>query len=250
MEYRENIKKIFIKRNGYVPTEEELDKFISSGDYLENNATYSKGEIWTSRLLIIWFIASILSLLILSTLEKAVPLLLIFAHYFVIFGITAALNSKGVKDMSWLFIIGLIFILVVSFGEQFINLNISEGGLGFVVLGGVFTFMGFIMMNLTSGGFASKKFIEIPALICEHFDEDGLTGYVLEYQVNGKVYKTPNNHFSNIDIHPVGTFIDIKVNPDNPEEIIVNNLTKSNKILFGIFIIVGILVLMLGLFMK
>ena len=45
MEYRENIKKIFIKRNGYVPTEEELDKFISSGDYLENNATYSKGEI-------------------------------------------------------------------------------------------------------------------------------------------------------------------------------------------------------------
>ena len=248
MEHKELVKQVFIKRNGYNPSDEELDKFMNTGEYLKSDKQYSKEEIWSGRLLIIWFIGSIASLIIFSAMEQVVPLLLTFGHYFVVFGIMAVLNNKGVKNLNWLFILGLLFLLFMMFGASNINIKLDEDRLAFVILGGVFAFMGFIMMGLIGGQFTGKNLIETPAMICEHINNDGLTGYVLEYQVNGVIYTTPSDYFSNVDVRPVGSFIDIKLNPDKPEEIVVNNLTKSNKWFFIFFIAVGIGLVLLGLF--
>ena len=35
MEHKELVKQVFIKRNGYNPSDEELDKFMNTGEYLK-----------------------------------------------------------------------------------------------------------------------------------------------------------------------------------------------------------------------
>ena len=190
MEYRENIKKIFIKRNGYVPTEEELDKFISSGDYLENNATYSKGEIWTSRLLIIWFITSIVSLFMFSYMEKAAELVLVFVHYFLVFGIIILFSKKKDANLTWLFVAGLIFLAFLWLGPNGIKINMNADMMMFAGLGLVFFVAGIVFLITGLNNIRKNKtYIGVNAIVCGHRRHGKSKACVYEYEIDGKNIK-------------------------------------------------------------
>ena len=93
-------------------TIEELMQYIKdnyevNGDGSNSTTNNNNG---TGILVIVWFIASIISLLAFAKQEKVAELVLVFVHYFLVFGLLALLSNKGNANISWLFIVGLIFL--------------------------------------------------------------------------------------------------------------------------------------------
>ena len=107
------MKKRFIKDAGYEPSREELMEYIKNNEGLNiNNQVQNNGDKLIGWLVIIWFVLSIFSLLGLASAEKEIEMMVIFGHYFLLFGLMALiynLKKKNHGGKPWLFMCIILF---------------------------------------------------------------------------------------------------------------------------------------------
>lgn len=249
MNKREIMEQEFIKRAGYKPTNEELDKFINNNRDLfllkNKNNTTKEGFHWNSILLIVWFFSSIAAIIYFGIIEEAKPLLLIFGHYFLIFGIMVVFSIiKYSKDSTFIFIIGLAFITYLVFFPDGIKIGISDEQLMMIIIGALFAGGGILMKVLTNQEVNEvKKYIPIQAAVCGYVNGKNRTkACVFEYEYEGKKYSAMESFYTNVRVLPIGSIKEIKINPDNPDEIDENNplMKVFMNIFLWFFIIIGL----------
>lgn len=246
----EKAKQEFINKNGYEPSQEELINYMR--DTIAST-TPSVKEVKKSNasgaLLIIWFLASIFALLYLSGVKREVELAIVFVQYFVVFGLMIFLASKKVENLSLLFILALCFLGYIVFCPGGIKLNIDSDLAMFAGLGLVFFAVGIIMFGITIKTFIdSKKYIVVNAVVCDHLRGSKRTvACVYEYEYNGQKFRNSDNFYTNVGVLELGTPKNIKINPENPTQILVGNAPGLFFLVFALpFIFMGGLFVLVG----
>lgn len=245
----DKLKEEFKNKTGYEPSQKELMQYIKD-NYEVNNA----GSNATNKsngagiLLIIWFIASIVSLLLFSQQEKVTELVLVFVHYFLVFGLLALLSNKKNASIEWLFIVGLVFLAFLWLDPNGVKINIDSELIIFAGMGLVFFVTGIVFLGIGINSNVKKnKYISVNAIICEHIRHGKSKACVYEYEVDSQKYKVSDNFYTNVNVPELGSIKNIKVNPNNPTEILTSS-SLSFFILFSIpFIVMGGLFLLVGL---
>jgi len=116
-------------------------------------------------------------------------------------------------------------------------------GIVFIIVGLVVLSLG--ISNIKTHSEKSATFIETTSVVTDyHYNSDGLQAIVVEYEVDGEVYKKISNSYSNMP-KSLGTEVSIKYNPQNPKDAIwTSDSTNIVMPLFGIvFAVAGIFML-------
>ena len=221
---KNKMRKQFIRDAGYKPSEEELIDYIKNQPPIDTNKQNNNtGGIPSGILLIIWFVVSIFSLFYLSSMDKGFEMGLVFGHYFLVFGLMAYFSSKKVdqdRTLKILFSVGLVFVLYMDFFAGRIKINMDPDMFLFLVLGLIFFVTGLILFRNAFNSDNDPSMVGVNAIVCDYVKSKGGTvACVFEFEFNGKNYKIKDNYFTNVNIPKIGTIKNIKINPENPEEI-------------------------------
>ena len=244
----------FIIKFGFEPTPQELDNYINNklnSQVFENieTTTYTPSNGSTSGwLVLLWFACSFGAILYLSGLEKTVELMLVFGHYFLVFGIMVFLSNRNIKNFSWLFLTGIVFMLTLVLFPGIIKVNLSHEMFMFLIFGLIFFIVGIIFIGKFISDFKVKKsFIEINAEVVG-YDGDDMKACIFEYNFNEQIYKVTDNVYTSGRLPRIGTIKKIRVNPDKPDEIVFQTMSGYSLILAipftligGVFIIVALI---------
>ena len=197
---------------------------------------------------IIWFVGSIISLFIFQ--KYAV---MIFGQYFFVFGLIPLFQAeKFEKLISIPFLLiglGCIIIPFLMMHPEILNAEINWDYIIVLCLLSCFIIAGLCMIIIPiirHKRLKEKCSITVSATITDYltnYDSEHGTIYcpVYEFEFNKKKYQVNNNMYSNFNLQPKGTVIDLKINPDNPEEFLDNESVSTLAIILGIiFLIVTI----------
>ena len=200
------------------------------------------------KLFLVWFIGSIIALVVFAEINPIYSIM-VFGQYFLVFGIIALKNDKdGIIGVSFT-TVGLACI-VIPFLIMHPNLLSFEINWDYIipVLGVlVFVIAGLAMIIIPI--LKRKKLekvctVSVTAKIVENLMtiDEGNKLYcpVYEFEFNGKKYNVTNNCYTNVGVSPVGTLIDMKINPNDPNEFL--NKEPSSIIL----LIIGIMFLFIS----
>ena len=174
-----------------------------------------------------WFIGSIIALLFLSEINGYYTVMVVGQLFFG-FGICISIATKKIELFVIPFmLVGLLCIIIpfcmlhpelLDFEIDFDKLIVSLAILGFAIAG-------LLMVVLPIR--KRKKLKEVctttvSATIVENLThyKEGKTLYCPVYGFNfgGKSYRVHNNTYSTFEGKKVGTIVDFKINPNNPEE--------------------------------
>ena len=244
----------FIIKFGFEPTKEELLTYIKNnvemndGNFDNKKNVLKDSESTTSILLLIWFVSSIITLMYFSSIERTIELMLVFGHYFLVFGIMVFLSNRNIKNFSWLFLTGIVFMLTLVLFPGIIKVNLSHEMFMFLIFGLIFFIVGIIFIGKFISDFKVKKsFIEINAELVG-YDGDDMKACIFEYNFNEQIYKVTDNVYTSGRLPRIGTIKKIRVNPDKPDEIVFQTMSGYSLILAipftligGVFIIVALI---------
>ena len=143
----------FIIKFGFEPTKEELLTYIrnnvemNDGNFDNKKNVLKDSESTTGILLLIWFVSSIITLMYFSSIERTIELMLVFGHYFLVFGIMVFLSNRNIKNFSWLFLTGIVFMLTLVLFPGIIKVNLSHEMFMFLIFGLIFFIVGIIFIG-------------------------------------------------------------------------------------------------------
>lgn len=248
---KNKMRKQFIRDAGYEPTSEELQEYIKNNEALmiESTKGQNKGDKLVGALVLIWFFLSIGSLLYLASLERTVELLVVFGHYFLVFGIMILIsNFKKINtDAAFkiLFSLGIVFVLYIDFLSDGIKIKMNKDMFGFFVLGSIFFVTGIGMLISVIKKKIIANGINVQATVCGHKKDGDASACIYEYEYNGNKYKYCDNYYT-LDKKPeIGSVHTIKVNPGASNEIDYSLLFMAIP-----FILMGGLFVFVSLFVK
>lgn len=251
----EKMRQEFINKCGYEPTKEELLSYIkdkvemSGSDYGDVKNPVRNTNSTSGILLLVWFFCSIIALLYFSSIEKPIELMLVFGHYFLVFGLMAFFSSRKVDNYNWLFFVGIAFIFTLAFFPGTININFDPDMFMFLVLGLIFFVVGLVFTGkFVLGLKSSSKFIEVSAKVVGYDNYDAVGACIYEYDFNGRKYKVTNNIYTSGNLPAIGTIKNIKINPNNPNEIITQNMSWFFLIFALPFTLIGGIFVLVALF--
>lgn len=251
MNIDKKMRRQFIRDAGYEPTSEELQEYIKNNEALmiESTKGQNKGDKLVGALVLIWFFLSIGSLLYLASLERTVELLVVFGHYFLVFGIMVLIsNFKKINtDAAFkiLFSLGIVFVLYIDFLSDGIKIKMNKDMFGFFVLGSIFFVTGIGMLISVIKKNILARGIKIQATVCAHKKDGDASTCVYEYDYNGYHYKYCDNYYTTDEKPAIGSVQTIKVNPGGSNE------TNYSLLFMAIpFILMGGLFVFVSLFAK
>ena len=245
----------FIIKFGFEPTKEELLTYIKNnvemndGNFDNKKNVLKDSESTTGILLLIWFVSSIITLMYFSSIERTIELMLVFGHYFLVFGIMAFLSSKNVENMNLLFVLGIVFLFSVLLFPGEIHINIDPDRFVFLILGLIFFVTGLVFFSkVIKAKILKGKFVKIDAYVSDYIGDDDMKACVFEYNFNEQIYKVTDNVYTSGRLPRIGTIKKIRVNPDKPDEIVFQTMSGYSLILAipftligGVFIIVALI---------
>lgn len=247
----------FEEESEQVLTEEKVYKVNVS----KTKNTKEKKEIYLSYIFIIWFIFSLLGLILFNGYQ-----VIIFGQYFIVFGIMfikgknkSRLESIKSKPIPLLVImIGLCCIIVpilmmypnlLPFEINFDNITSFLFLLGIIYAGIMILFFTYIDIIYL------RKYCTYPvkATIIKYKKEysSGARNRGIVYcpiygfTYNGKEYKVSNNKYTNLIPLEIGKSVDLKINPNFPKEFLANPKVEIIFFIFGT--ISGLIALALGI---
>lgn len=111
----------------------------------------------------------------------------------------------------------------------------------FIVVGIIMLF--FSMKNIKTYNEKKATFTETTAKVIDYaHDDEGLQAIIVEYNINGIVYKKQSNVYSNMP-KSIGTEVGIYYNPSNPADAIWKNDSTNiiMPLLGGVFTLIGLI---------
>ena len=246
----------FINKCGYEPTPQELDNYINNNTEYNlqgfgnmETTTYTPSNGSTSGwLVLLWFACSFGAIFYLSGLERTIELMLVFGHYFLVFGIMAFLSSKNVENMNLLFVLGIVFLFFVLFLPGQIQINIDPDRFMFLILGLIFFVTGLVFLSkVIKSKILKGKFVKIDAYVSDYICSDDMKACVFEYEYEGKKYIKNDNIFTSGPLPAIGSIKSIRINPNNPDEIYATDMSWFFIIMAIPFTLMGGLFVLVGL---
>ena len=212
-----------------------------------------------SSIFVGWFFISILAIIFFSNINTYYTIM-IFGQVFFIMGIAATISvikdskEKGFFDIKKSFVLifviiglGCIVIPYLILNEKKFNLNI-EKLLPMIFLSIFFIAGSYLLICYLYNRkkLSSDELIKVSSKVIqlsESYSDDTVTyAPVLEYNFNGKIYTHDSDVYSNIGVPNVGDIIEIKVNPQNPEEIYYKQKSDLIFLILGLaFVIVSVI---------
>ena len=200
-------------------------------------------DIIISIIFLTWFIGSIVALLIFSKINGYYTVM-IFGQYFLVFGLIPLLNkdSKNLIGIPFA-LVGLACIIIpyLMMHPETLDIQINWDIVIPLLILSVFIVAGILLIIIPirkTKKLKEKCSIEVSATIIENektYDEGKILYCpIYEFVFNGKKYSVMNNQYSNINIKPVGSIVNLKINPENPEEFLDNRKIYIIPIIIGI----------------
>lgn len=198
---------------------------------------------------LIWFIGSMIAMPYLFSINPNYGVMM-FGQYFLVFGIIFLKAAKKSEERVIPILFGLIGLSCIII--PYLMMKPEVDGIEInreivfkllcvcvFVLGGLMAvFMPIIRIKNLKG----KCTIEVEATIIKNdFIYNGRHKTycpVYEFEFNGKKYEVKNNQYTNIYVKPVGTIVNIKVNPDNPEEFLGKEVGSIGSIVMGVITLI------------
>jgi len=217
-------------------------------DYMEKDKINSIKSIVFSILFLIWFFGSIIAMMILAEINQYYTVM-IFGQYFLVFGIIP-LTAKG-NSGKWIalpfLLVGLACIIIpyLMMNPDLLKVEIIWDSLIPLLL--IFTFV-ITGVSMIIFPILKKRKLEklctitLSATLVRHnytYSDKGNKLYcpIYEFEFEKNKYEVSDNCYSNIVVKPIGTIEDIKINPDNPNEFLINNSLNKIVIIIGIIIL-------------
>lgn len=225
-------------------------------DNKKQNPKEEKGKIW-GVIFFAWFFASIIALMYFSKTNQLFSVA-VFGQYFLVFGLLGFNASKNEKGFDKYFplifaLVGLICIIVplLMANPDFLSVTIIWDNAipALMLLAFVLSGFGLIFIPMIS----RRKKLEtttykITATIKKYKTTrgDSSTVYcpIYEFYYNGKEYLVDDNSYTNVGVKPVGTNVELLIDPNNPEEFLTKERWNGASI---ITLILGIMFLLMSL---
>lgn len=215
----------------------------------KNNSFWSKifGIIF-----IIWFLGSIFLLMYLSKIN-AYYTVMVFGQYFFVFGLIPLSKGKGMERLiSIPFILvglGCIIIPYLIMNPSILSVDVKWNSVIPLLCVFMFVLAGLSMVFVPI--INNKKLkklctLTVYAKIIEYsytYSKNGQKLYcpIYEFEFNNKKYEVCNNKYTNFGNKPVGTIVNLKINPNNPHQYIDNAKFAIFVIILGIsFLVISI----------
>lgn len=245
----DKLKQEFVAKCGYEPTQQELMNYLSDKKSLENGGKPKEKKGFYGWLIIGWFVCSFIALFLLGGDEHEVETALIFGHYFLVFGIMIVLSNRGVKNFSWLFILGIAFIVLVVFYPGFIKIDINPDNFMIIVMGAIFAGTGLLVYFMITGELGDKpEYQDVQAIVCGYVKgKKGSVACAYEYEFNGIKYNNHDNYYTSISVPKLGAIVHLRVNPNDPNIFVAKKKKTLQSLLFpAIFVLLGVGMIILG----
>lgn len=209
-------------------------------EYLEEKKR--KRSKFLGILFIIWFVASIVGLLI---FQGTLYCVMIFGQYFLVFGLIPLFAAEKLEKMiSIPFLLVGICCIVIPYLIMNPHLIPKEVDWDKVII--ILILCGFILAGLFTIIFTLGKRNHLKKVCTDEVNatvvgydttrsDNGNTLYspVYGFWYNGKDWNVHNNSYSNVGVPEIGQAYVLKVNPENPEEFYNE---KSYGYLIGVFV--------------
>lgn len=200
---------------------------------------------------LIWFIGSIIALVCFSKINpNPYYCVMTFGQYFLVFGIIFLKTAKKGAERVIPILFGLIGLscIIIPYLMMKPEINGIEINwetvikLLFVILFIIAGLMAAFMPIIRIKKLKNKCSIEVEATIIKNdvFRPDGRKLYcpVYEFEFNGKKYEVMNEQYTNTYVNPVGTKVNLKINPDNPKEFLDKEVVSIGFITMGVITLI------------
>lgn len=107
-----------------------------------------------------------------------------------------------------------------------------------------FALLCFAVSSIKTYNEKNKTFVETTSKVVDYnYNDEGLQAIVVEYVVDGKIYRRVSNSYSNMP-KSIGTVVSVKYNPNNPQDAIwTSDSTNIILPIFGVvFTLAGVIV--------
>jgi len=209
--------KIISTEETKIETVEQNEEVV--GDYKEK----IKGIVFVT-----WFIASIISIVYLSSYSELYAIIA-FGQVFFGFGFIPLTQERGFKRLIGLpfSIIGLAMIIVpyLITHPNLFEFTIVWDSIIPLLFVLIFVLAGLVMISFPIIKRQKLKKVcseTVYATIVEHdYTYNGgkkLYCPIYSFEFNNQKYEVSNNQYSNFGIKPIGTILRLKINPNNPNE--------------------------------
>lgn len=195
---------------------------------------------------LIWFVGSIVALFYFSQINGYYALM-VFGQYFVVFGIIPLFSKAKGKLIGIPFIlVGLACIIIplLMLHPELLSFNIDWNYVipllfmsVFIIVGLVLILVPILIKNKLKKVCTVTVFATIKDYDVSYDDGKKLYCPIYSFEFNNEKYEFLGKIYSNINLKPIGTVLNLNINPNNPNQFLENN--KNNKF----FIIFGILTL-------
>ena len=223
------------------------ERNLNGEEHLKNE---KKGKL-LGIIFLIWFFTSLIAMFVLSE-KNPYYMVMVFGQYFLVFG-TIVLFSKG--DHKWIAIlpvlVGLACIIVpfLMLNPLILDFKINWDIVIPLLIISIFIIVGAAMVIFP---ILRKKKMEklcthhVFATIIDHDITSGDSGElyapIYKYEFNKETYEVCTNVYSNVGVKPVGTIVDLMINPNKPKEFLDESFgfTKGIVIMGIFFLLVSV----------
>jgi multidrug transporter EmrE-like cation transporter len=190
----------------------------------------------------------------LAATERTIEMMVVFGHYFLMFGIMILMSNFKKIDLDTaykiLFSVGIVFVLYIDFFSNGIKINMDPDMFGFFVLGLIFFVAGIGMLIAVIKNKIKPSGVDVQAVVCEHH-YDGISSIcIYEYEYNGIKYKRSDGYYTTKKKPPIGTIKTIKVNPDFPANATSSGIDYNLLFISIPFILMGGFMIFVSFFVK
>lgn len=226
-----------------------MDKTIlvqdNQKDTERKNKVYSLlSKIWTFLTLGAWFYFYLK--------ENEAANVLIISQYFTLLIISIFINSdKFPKSVEKLNILGIIAIILIFLFQEKFSFKVNSNKMFFTFVGLLFSAIPLKLLDIMKKDTEYKRsFIPIKATICDYVtNPEGLTGRIFEYNYNGVLYKENDGYYTTRELEPIGTIIEIKIDPKKPNHISLKDISENKlifKVMYGM-VAIGLILFVIAL---
>lgn len=207
-------------------------------------------DILIGTFFLIWFVCSIISMLYLSKINKYYTIM-IFGQYFFVFGLIPLKVAVGKeKLMSVPFIlIGLCCVIIpyLMMNPDLLSVSLNWDHIIPLLLILVFVLAGIAMTLLPIINKNKLKKVctmTVNAKIIKYdhiYGDNGRKLYcpIYAFEFNGNKYEVSNNKYSNFGNKQIESIINLKINPNNPNEFIDERVFDNFVIILGIIFLIA-----------